>query len=348
MCKLCSWARLIYRTHFNEPYMTRFAKAASASLLIFFAISCGDDSAPEKTQTSAVGMATDAAGNPAPPPPPTVAAPMAPTAGDMSGRREMAEQSGFSAVGAATGSAGMAQDGAPGRDPLQGIGQFNTGTQSMIIRTGQAFIEVEKLDPAILKVRQLAAQVNAVIANSSIISGRDQVRQATFELKIPSGKYDETVGSLSTIGKVETVSSSAQDVGEEFVDITARVTNARRLEERLISLLANRTGRLDEVLRVERELARIREEIERYEGRLRYLSSRVAMSTLTITIHEPGPILGNNPGENPIASALRRAWRNFVGLIAALIASLGILIPLGAVALLGWIGYKRWRSRRGA
>ena len=130
------------------------------------------------------------------------------------------------------------------------------------------------------------------------------------------------------------------------MDITARVTNARRLEERLISLLANRTGKLDEVLRVERELARIREEIERYEGRLRYLTARVAMSTLTITIHEPGPILGNNPGENPIGEALRRAWRNFVALIAAFIASLGVLIPLGAIALGGWIGYRRWRKNR--
>jgi hypothetical protein len=314
-------------------------------LFLIVAAACGRDSMQEKTQ--AVGMdgaTSDAASNPAPPPPP-VAAPTAASIGDMSARREMAEQR-FSVTGAAAGSAGMVQDGAPGRDPLQGIGQFNTGTQSMLIRTGQAFIEVESLDPAVLKVRQLAAQVNGMIANSSIIGGRDQIRQATFELKIPAGKYDETLSSLSTIGKVETVSSSAQDVGEEFVDITARVTNAKRLEGRLISLLANRTGRLDEVLRVERELARVREEIERYEGRLRYLSSRVAMSTLTITIHEPGPIFGNNPGENPIVSALRRAWRNFVGLIAGLIASLGILIPLAVVGAAGWIAYKRWKSRR--
>jgi hypothetical protein len=328
--------------------MTRFAHAVTASLLFIVAAACGRDSASEKTQAAgADGVTSDAVGNPAPPPaPPMATAPAAATIGDMSARREMTEQARFSATGAAMGAAATAPEQAAGRDPLQGIGQFNTGTQSMLIRTGQAFIEVESLDPAVLKVRQLAAQVNGMIANSSIIGGRDQIRQATFELKIPAGKYDEAVGSLSTIGKVETVSSSAQDVGEEFVDITARVTNAKRLEERLISLLANRTGRLDEVLRVERELARVREEIERYEGRLRYLSSRVAMSTLTITIHEPGPIFGNNPGENPIVSALRRAWRNFVGLIAGLIASLGILIPLAVVGVAGWIAYKRWRTRR--
>ena len=216
----------------------------------------------------------------------------------------------------------------------------------MIIRTGQAFIEVDKVDPAILKIHQLAAQVGGYITNSSVSGGRDQIRQATLELKIPAPRYDQAVGSLSTIGKVETVNSTAQDVGEEFVDVSARVNNARRLENRLITLLSTRTGKLDEVLRVERELARVREEIERYEGRLRYLSSRVATSTLTITVHEPAPILGNNPGENPIARALRRAWKNFIALVAGVIASLGIVIPLALVAVAGWVGYRRWRKRQ--
>jgi hypothetical protein len=231
-----------------------------------------------------------------------------------------------------------------------GVDQFQNldagATQpTMVIRTGQAFIEVEKVDAAMLKVRQLAAQVGAYVANSSMSGGRDQIRQATVELKIPAAKYDEAVGSLSSIGKVETVNSNAQDVGEEFVDITARVNNSRKLEERLLNLLATRTGKLDDVLRVERELARVREEIERYEGRLRYLSTRAAVSTLNITIHEPAPILGSDPGQNPIAAALRRAWRNFVGLVAGLIASLGVLIPLAAIALAAWFGYKRWRRR---
>ena len=231
-------------------------------------------------------------------------------------------------------------------DPLQSINVATTGAPAMVIRTGQAFIEVEKLDPAVLRIRQLAAQVGGYIASSSMSGGRDQIRQATLEIKLPSPRYDEAVSTLSAVGKVETVNTNAEDVGEEFVDVTARVTNARRLEERLINLLSNRTGKLDEVLRVERELARVREEIERYEGRLRFLSSRVAMSTLTITAHEPAPILGSNPGENPIAAALKRAWKNFVTLVAALIASLGVLIPLGVIAAAAWLGYTRWRKAR--
>jgi hypothetical protein len=247
-------------------------------------------------------------------------------------------------LSAASADHAAAQAGSAG-DPLQNVTAATTAAPTMIIRTGQAFIEVEKVDAAVLRIRQLAAQFGGYITNTSVSGGRDQIRQATVEVKIPAARYEEAVTSLSTIGKVETVNSTAQDVGEEFVDVTARVNNARRLEDRLITLLSNRTGKLDEVLRVERELARVREEIERYEGRLRYLGSRIATSTLTITVHEPSPILGNDPGQNPIVAALRRAWRNFVALIAAVIASLGVIIPLALVGFAGWTGYRRWRRR---
>jgi hypothetical protein len=304
-------------------------KATKLYLMAALALTaCGGDSSSDRAADASTASAVKMLGRPA----------EAPQVGMASGsagvRRDAAQLSDAVAEQAVATAANS-------RDPLQYMAPGTAGP-AMIIRTGQAFIEVEKVDPAVLKIRQLAAQVGGFIANSSVSGGRDEIRQATLELKIPSQKYDEAVGSLSSIGKVETVTSNAQDVGEEFVDVTARVTNSKRLEERLISLLANRTGKLDEVLRVERELARVREEIERYEGRLRFLTSRVAMSTLTITVHEPAPILGNNPGENSIAAALRRAWRNFVALLAGLIASLGIVIPLALLAAGGWYGYRRW------
>ncbi|HEX6574155.1 MAG TPA: DUF4349 domain-containing protein [Gemmatimonadaceae bacterium] len=216
---------------------------------------------------------------------------------------------------------------------------------SMLIRTGGASIEVRELDPAIMMVRQLATQLGGYVANSSITGGRDQIRSATLELKIPAARYDQAVGGLGAIGKVESVNTNVEDVGEEYVDIDARVANAKRLEERLVNLLATRTGKLEDVLAVERELARVREEIERYDGRLRYLRTRAAVSTLTITVHEPAPILGQNPGDNPIVGALKQAWRNFVGFVAWCIASLGVLVPLGAIAVGGWIAYRRLRRR---
>jgi hypothetical protein len=309
-------------------------KATTFLVLIVTALSACDREASPAADGAAVTTAT-AAGSPISP---GRASPRL-----FSGKSE-ANTAQFSGVGVAGAVTDAVSPESPpaSADHLQNV---NAGSlaPTMVIRTGQAFIEVDKVDPAVLKIRQLAAQVGGYITNSSLSGGHDQIRQATLELKIPAPKYDEAVGLLSTIGKVETVNSTAQDVGEEFVDVTARVTNSKRLEERLISLLANRTGKLDEVLRVERELARVREEIERYEGRLRYLSARVALSTLTITVHEPAPILGNSPGENPIAAALRRAWKNFIGVIAGSIAALGVVIPLALLGLAGWLAYRRWK-----
>lgn len=273
--------------------------------------------------------------------------------GPVVGAPEMRMEKLSAQDGAVAGMAATSQapEPSPPDEQVKGI-QFPTGggvggggAPTMLIRAGDAVIEVEKVDPAIVKIRQLATRLGGYVAGSSISGGREQVRQATLELKIPAARYDQAVAALGTVGRVETVNSSAQDVGEEFVDITARVANAKRLEDRLASLLATHTGKLDDVLRVERELARVREEIERYEGRLRFLTMRAALSTLNVTVHEPGSVLGTTPGDNPIAAALRRAWQNFVGFIAGLIALLGIIVPLTALAIGAWYAYPRLRRR---
>ena len=215
---------------------------------------------------------------------------------------------------------------------------------SMIIRTGNAFIEVDSLESAIAQVQRLAETAGGYVANSSIQSGEGQQRQATLEIKIPSNRYDQAIGGLSGIGKLISSSTNALDVGEEFVDVTARVTNARRMEERLVNLLATRTGKLEDVLAVERELARVREEIERYEGRLRFLRTQVAMSTLSVTVSEPGPVVGQ-PGSNPIVQSVKQAWRNFVMVIAGGIEMFGAVLPLVVLGVIGWVVIRRRRAR---
>src|SRR5712692_1109189 len=159
----------------------------------------------------------------------------------------------------------------------------------MVIRAGTASIAVDSFESAIAAVRQLASRVGGYIANTSLQGGQGQLRSATLEVKVPAARFDEALNGLQPIGKVEAVKVSAADVGEEYVDVTARMENARRLEQRLLEILATRTGKLHDVIEVEQELARVREEIERYEGRLRYLRAHAATSSLAITVHEPIP-----------------------------------------------------------
>jgi len=216
---------------------------------------------------------------------------------------------------------------------------------SMIIRTGDASVLVDSLEAAVTRVTQLAQRLGGFVANTSMQAGPSQVRSATLTLKIPAPRYEEALGGLEPLGEVETTNTNAEDVGEEFVDVQARVANARRLEERLVALLTTRTGKLEDVLAVERELARVREVIERYDGRLRFLRSRVAMSTLTVTVHEAAPLIGHNPSASILGDAVKSAWRNFVGFAAGLIASLGFIIPLGAIAGVVVVGGRRLMAR---
>lgn len=216
-------------------------------------------------------------------------------------------------------------------------------TDRLTLRTGQASIEVDSLEAAMAQLRQVARRAGGFVADAAVRSGQDQIRQATLELKVPSDRFDELTEGLQPIGRLEFVNVSAEDVSEEFVDLAARAANGRRMEERLIELLRTRTGKLQDVLSVERELARVREEIERIEGRLRYLKANAELSTLSVSLHEPTPIVATR-GRGPIAEAFRDAWRNFVALLAAGIASLGYLVP---VLALGWgalaVG-RRWRK----
>ena len=288
----------------------------------FLTAACGQDMAdgsrPELQQSKgggATGQARDAA-NMAPAPgfavaPERVAAAMAPPA--------------------------ESPPGGPEQLPGQSI------APSMVIRTGDARIKVSSVDTAIVQLQELARRVGGYVANSSIQGGEKELRQATLELKMPANRFADAQAGLNALGKIEYVNVSAQDVGEEFVDVTARVENSRRLEQRLIGLLATRTGKLEEVLSVERELARVRETIERYEGRLRYLRTRVDVSTLTVTVHESEPLVGELGTGNRIVEAFKNAWRNFVGFLAGLIESLGVLLPLGLIAF--FIGRWAWRNR---
>ena len=210
----------------------------------------------------------------------------------------------------------------------------------MLIRTAQASIEVDSLERALAQVRTLAARVGGEIANTTLQTGRGALHSARLEMRIPADRFDAALNGLGAIGKLEAVNVRAEDVGEEFTDVSARIENARRLEARLIDLLATRTGKLKDVLEVEQALARVREEIERYEGRVRYLRAHVTLSRLTISVHEPVPIVGP-VGTSVLGEAFAQAWRNFVALVALCVRSLGVVVPLSLVASLAWLGLRR-------
>jgi len=237
--------------------------------------------------------------------------------------------------------AAAASDEAP-TAPALADDAFRLPADAMLVRSGSATLEVDSLATALDRARDLAGRLGGFVAGTDARAGRAQHRSATLELRVPSSRFDELAQAIGTVGRLEHVQITTEDVGEEYTDVAARVANGKRMEGRLLDLLANRTGKLQEALTVERELARVREEIERYEARLRYLQARTATSRLTLSLHEPLPILADS-GPSPLREAARLAWRNFIELLALAIASLGVVVPLGMLAGGAWW---LWRRRR--
>jgi hypothetical protein len=292
----------------------------SAALAVFLLAGCNRDSATEVSQEMAQMDVYDSA-------PTSVAMPTARGLG-----REEAKGEGY-----------VSQEEAGAADAS--AASLNVAPD-MIIRTGSARVRVDSLERAVAAVRALAVEVGGFVANAEILSGHAENRRASLQIRIPAPAFDRLVGGLAPVGRVESVNVTAQDVGEEYTDVTARLENARRLEERLQGILQARTGTLADVLAVERELARIRGEAERLEGRLRYLRARTSVSEFTVHLFEPGPLVGDRPGANPLVLAVQRSVRNFVGVIVFLIEAAGVAIPVGLLVLGGWWILRRFRPAR--
>jgi hypothetical protein len=211
---------------------------------------------------------------------------------------------------------------------------------AMLVRHGEASVEVRHVDDAVARMRQAAAQFGGFVANTAVRSGRDEQPSASLEVRVPTAQFDGLLAALHTLGKVERITAGAEDVGEEYVDLGARAANARRVEARLIEMLGTRTGKLSDVLTVEQELARVRQEIERHDARLRWLERRAALSSLTVALHEPVGLI-DRPSPGQIVEAIGLAWQRTLGIIAWCIASLGILVPLGVLVGAGVLVLRR-------
>jgi hypothetical protein len=233
-------------------------------------------------------------------------------------------------------------------DPARGGPRALGDTASlptMLIRTGQAEVRVDSLEPAIAALTALARRSGGYVGNTSFMAGEERRRMATLQIRVPSSRFGDLQAGLAAIGQVRSLNVQVQDVGEEYTDAAARVKSKRAAEARMLELLRTRAGKLSDVVELEQALEQVREEIETTEGRLRYLRNQVGLSTMSVTLTEPGLNI-QEPGYHPIRDAFGAAWRNFTGFVAGIIAASGWVLPL--VLLLG-LGFRLvvWlRARR--
>lgn len=218
-----------------------------------------------------------------------------------------------------------------------------------IIYTANLAIEVERFDPLPAAVNQLATQFGGYIANTSVSQLQGNRRSGSWTIRVPVERYREFLGSASGLGVPQSLRESANDVSEQFVDLEARIASGKKLEGQIMQLLEKQSDKIDDLLAIERELARVRLEIESLEGRLRLLANQVAMSTVHLAAQEKLTYL---PPERLTLS--RRAaleWTEAVGRLArfcedsliGLIGNAFVILAWCLAGLVGWLVFRAWR-----
>lgn len=156
----------------------------------------------------------------------------------------------------------------------------------MIIRTAQLSLITKEFDRARANLEAILKRHRGYVGELKAGGATGSGRTLTATLRVPADQLDATLTEVKTLGRVESESQSGQDVTSQYVDLQARLANARNTEQRLTDLLRNRTGKLSDVLEVEQELDRVRGEIEQMEAERKNMTNQVNFATLNATITE--------------------------------------------------------------
>jgi hypothetical protein len=221
----------------------------------------------------------------------------------------------------------------------------------MIIRTAQLTVEVTTMEQALAEARAIAARSGGFVSSSNTRVERvnDQDRTvADLTLQVRSDVADAALSDLRKLGKVTTETSGSQDVTEEYVDLDSNLRNLQASESAILKLMDKAT-RIEDVLSLQRELTNVRGQIERIQGRKRFLERRSDMATITLSLRLP-PVEGSRPlgtgAWDPISVA-QRGWQASLALLRGA-ADLVIVVAAFSWWLVPFValGVYVWRNRR--
>jgi hypothetical protein len=218
-------------------------------------------------------------------------------------------------------------------NPLKNDDLFNTPDKRLIIRSGTMSIEVDKYDETEQKIREIAKKYNAYITNTNASLNPSGKKQGAITLRVPSEKFDGLLDELRHAGKEMNENINGKDVTEEYMDSEARLKTQKQLEERLLKLLDEKTAKLTDIVDVEQKLSGVRENIEKTEGRMKYLKDQAAFSTLSVSVYEPSLLQTSTGGGffYELEQSIKRGLNGFTlilsGIITVIIAILPIAVP---------------------
>jgi len=171
---------------------------------------------------------------------------------------------------------------------------FEGGQERKVMREGSLDMRVTSVDKSVEEFKGVVEYYKGQIVSKNIRNSAQGVKSGNVTVKVPEESFYSAMTGLKELNSVSIVlreTVSGQDVTERYVDLTAQLSNKKAEEQAFLQLLERQNDELTDVISVTKELSRVRGEIERLEGQLRYLDSRTNMSTITISLSEDQTVI---------------------------------------------------------
>jgi hypothetical protein len=204
-----------------------------------------------------------------------------------------------------------------------------------LVRTARLTVVTDRFDASRAEMDALVRRLEGFTGRILVTGTVEQGRALSATLQIPSPKLDEAMTGLKALGRVTSEGADGEDVTQHSIDLDARLSNARNSEKRLAAILEKRTGDLSDVLAVEREIARVRGEIESMEAQRTSLDRRITYATIELQLTEEKRAavdLGPQPLSTRFVDEFVRGWNGVLttavqlGLLAARLAPATVVL----------------------
>jgi hypothetical protein len=155
-----------------------------------------------------------------------------------------------------------------------------------LIRNATAELEIVSFDDAVQKITAFANEQRGYVATTDSEKQANGKLRGRVVVKVLPENLDRFLQKIRSLGELKNQTLGTEDVTKAYFDTDARLKNSHVMEQRLIDMLKTKTGKVSDLLQVEKELGRVREEIEKMQGELKYWDSQVQFATVTISLAE--------------------------------------------------------------
>ncbi len=204
------------------------------------------------------------------------------------------------------------------------------GQTEKIIRTVQMEMTTRSFSIDYDMIREAVLASGGRIQEANLRIGYGDLRTAYMTLRVPAGKLDALTASVKDVGRLVSFNESAEDVSEQYADVSTRLETQKTKMERLQALLAKAES-VEDLIAIENGISDTQYEIDRLTGQLLGMDSRVDYSTMNLTLRELSAAETSQDKEETLPERIRNgieaAWKTFSYILGDLAVFLAVALP---------------------